>query len=215
MLDAVVGPMIRSGHRMACRKPDLCNCRSRQGLRSGARHIWDYNGGIDADAVTAGDPAVVRGYAVAVAGYFYWLHEEPRATGPLAEALLARVDPDQGEQILGEVANAFFGDQAPIAERRAILETNGFDRVISPANVTLSCQRPIDGRPDCDRFNIYALPDCRRRDCRRPGLDLSRVSAGQNGWALPLQPAAGRRIAGTPDVTTLAGAAWDARTASS
>ena len=97
--------------------------------------------------------------AVAVAGYFYWLHEEPRATGSLAEALLARVDPDEGEQNLDEVANAFFGDQAPIAERRAILETNGFDCVISPANVAgseiLSCRRPIEGRHYCDRFNIY------------------------------------------------------------
>ena len=97
---------------------------------------------------------------VAIAGYFYWLHEEPRATGPLADALLARFDPNEDGQILDAVANDFFGDQAPIADRRVILETSGFDCIIRPANVAgneiLSCRRPIEGRHYCDRFNFYA-----------------------------------------------------------
>ena len=98
--------------------------------------------------------------AMIAVGYLYWHREEARATGPLAEALLAHFDPNEDEQILDDVANDFFGRQTSIADRRAILETEGFDCVIRPANIAgneiLSCQRPIEGRLYCDRFNFYA-----------------------------------------------------------
>ena len=98
--------------------------------------------------------------AASVAGYLYWFHEEPRSSGALTEALLAHVDPNEPRQILDEVAASHFAAEAPITERQAILEENGFDCVIRPANIEgneiLSCRRPIEGTRYCNGFNFYA-----------------------------------------------------------
>lgn len=98
--------------------------------------------------------------AAGYGGYRYWLHEEPRAMGPLARALIERFDPDQNQQPLDDVIDAHIDPQAPIAERMAVLEENGFDCALRPAQVAgneiLSCRRPIEGQRYCDRIHYYA-----------------------------------------------------------
>lgn len=103
---------------------------------------------------------VLVGLAAMYGSYRYWVYEEPRATGPLAEELLARFDPDDRGQILDDVIDAHIDPAALLVERRATLEANGFDCVIRPALVAgseiISCRRPIEGRHYCDRINYYA-----------------------------------------------------------
>jgi len=95
-----------------------------------------------------------------VGAYRYWFYEEPRATGPLAEAMLAAFDPRERQQVFNDIVAAHVDIAAPIIDQMAILNRNGFDCAISPVEETgaqmLNCRRPIDGRRYCDLFRYFA-----------------------------------------------------------
>lgn len=92
-------------------------------------------------------------------GYFYWVHEEPRAAGPLAQALVERFDPDERRPDLNDLFAAYVDPALPLTEQQTILQANGFDCFISQDRVNssayLSCRRPIEGRRYCDRHFYF------------------------------------------------------------
>lgn len=99
--------------------------------------------------------------AAAIAGgYFYWLYEAPRATGPLAQDLITNFDPEVKSPDLREAFAAHVDPARRIEEQLPILHANGFDCFISPVEATgsqyLTCRRPIEGRHYCDQLFYYA-----------------------------------------------------------
>ncbi|GEM_PF-1360864 len=92
--------------------------------------------------------------------YRYWFYEEPRATGLLAEAMMAAVDPEESRQIFNGIVADHVDVTAPVIEQITIFENNGFDCAISPVEETsaqmLNCRRPVDGRRYCDLLRYFA-----------------------------------------------------------
>ncbi|SMQ86215.1 hypothetical protein SAMN06295905_3519 [Devosia lucknowensis] len=98
--------------------------------------------------------------AAAVAGgYFYWLHEAPRATGPLAQDLITSFDPDVRRPDLRAAFAAHVDPALNIEQQLLIFLANGFDCSISPVQATgsqyLTYRRPIEGRHYCDQLFYY------------------------------------------------------------
>lgn len=92
-------------------------------------------------------------------GYWYFLHEEQRLTGPLTEALLEVREPGERRQELDAVFARFVPEDAPLAERVPTLAANGFECSLRPANVAgstiLTCIRPTEGSRNCEGFLYY------------------------------------------------------------
>lgn len=98
--------------------------------------------------------------ATCVGGFFYWLYETPRASGPPSQALFERFDPTEGQQVVNDILAAHMDVTGAVAEQRTVLESNGFDCAISLVKETkaqmLTCRRPIEGRRYCDCINYLA-----------------------------------------------------------
>ena len=107
----------------------------------------------------AGGVLVILVAAAVAGGYFYWLYEAPRATGPLSQDLVTRFDPEVKRPDLTQAFSAHVDPAMRIEQQLPILHANGFDCSISPVEATgsqyLSCRRPIEGRHYCDQLFYY------------------------------------------------------------